>query len=254
MSRTAEFGRRILVYYTGDHADTVPRADLDSLGAVLASGSHLLLLGQNLVERNGGETLFADLLGVGFAANTSLAFNRAVPGEILAGFEFFTTGPGVIPQTSRDILTLLDSATHGILDYGANTGGTAAVRRGPPLFDSSRAIVVGFGLEGVYTAQKRADLMQRLVGYLEGSIVTQVGGSPGRALPGDFRIVGNYPNPFNPSTSILLEIPSRQKITVDIYDVLGRSVGVVFEGSRSPAGLPCPGMRRDCRGDSISTG
>ncbi len=236
MTRTAEFGRRILVYYTGDHADTVPGADLDSLAGVLASGSHLLLMGQNLVERNGGGTLFADLLRVGFAANTPLAFNRAVPGEILAGLEFFTTGPGIIPQTSRDVLTPLESATRGILDYGANTGGTAAVRRGP-LFDSSRAIVAGFGLEGVYTPQKRAELVGRLVGYLGGSIVTGVGGSPGRALPAEFRVVGNYPNPFNPSTSILIDVPSRQKITVGVHDVLGRTVGIAFEGYAEPGRL-----------------
>ncbi len=239
MTRTSEFGRRILVYYTGDHADTMPRADLDSLAAVLSSGSHLLLMGQNVVERNGDESLFADLLRVGFAANTPLAFNRAVPGEILAGLEFFTTGPGVIPQTSRDVLTPLDSATRGILDYGANTGGTAAVRRGQ-LFDSSRAVVAGFGLEGVYTLQKRADLIGRLVGYLEGSIVTGVGGASGAAVPVKFRIVGSYPNPFNPSTSIVIDNPSRQKITVEVFDVLGRSVAVIFEGYGEPGRVAVP--------------
>lgn len=231
--RTAEFSRKILVYYTGALADSAPAAHLDSLEALLASGSRLLLMGQNLVEYSAAHPLFSARLGVGFAANTPLAYNRSVAGEVLAGFEFFTTGPGIVAQTSRDVLSILDPATRAILDYGANTGGTAAARRGSSA-DSARAVVVGFGLEGVYTAQKRAEFMKRLVDYLDGTIVTAVEGEGGGTTPSAFRLLGNYPNPFNPSTTIVFEAPSRTEARVGVYDVLGRFVGTVWEGIAGP--------------------
>ncbi len=39
-----------------------------------------------------------------------------------------------------------------------------------------------------------------------------------------FRLVGNYPNPFNPSTTIVFEIPKHCKVKIDIYNVLGELV------------------------------
>ncbi|GAB4174409.1 MAG: M1 family aminopeptidase [Calditrichia bacterium] len=40
----------------------------------------------------------------------------------------------------------------------------------------------------------------------------------------DFRIVGNFPNPFNPSTQFLLNIPEAGNLEITIYDVSGREI------------------------------
>ena len=42
--------------------------------------------------------------------------------------------------------------------------------------------------------------------------------------PLTYRLNQNYPNPFNPSTTILYEIPNTEKVTLEIYDILGRRV------------------------------
>ncbi len=39
-----------------------------------------------------------------------------------------------------------------------------------------------------------------------------------------FRILGNYPNPFNPSTTISYQLPQLSKVTVTVYDVSGKAV------------------------------
>ncbi len=41
----------------------------------------------------------------------------------------------------------------------------------------------------------------------------------------------NYPNPFNPSTRITVDVTSPQEITLDVYDPLGRRVAVLFHGA-----------------------
>ena len=42
--------------------------------------------------------------------------------------------------------------------------------------------------------------------------------------PDVFRLIGNYPNPFNPSTNVVFELPERADVTVEVYDIMGRKV------------------------------
>lgn len=44
------------------------------------------------------------------------------------------------------------------------------------------------------------------------------------SLPERFAIEGNYPNPFNPSTSIRFDLPGAALVSVQVYDVMGREV------------------------------
>lgn len=46
----------------------------------------------------------------------------------------------------------------------------------------------------------------------------------GYELPAEYKLEQNYPNPFNPETLIGYQLPENGKITIKIYDVLGRDV------------------------------
>lgn len=43
-------------------------------------------------------------------------------------------------------------------------------------------------------------------------------------LPGEFALRGNYPNPFNPTTTIRFDLPSAAQVSVQVFDMLGRQV------------------------------
>ncbi|MGD8414587.1 MAG: DUF4397 domain-containing protein, partial [Candidatus Latescibacterota bacterium] len=43
-------------------------------------------------------------------------------------------------------------------------------------------------------------------------------------IPSTFAIEGNYPNPFNPSTSIIFDLPESAAVSVEVYDATGRMV------------------------------
>lgn len=43
----------------------------------------------------------------------------------------------------------------------------------------------------------------------------------------------NYPNPFNPTTTIQYSIPQNQHVTMDVYDMLGRRVSRLVDGTVS---------------------
>ena len=44
------------------------------------------------------------------------------------------------------------------------------------------------------------------------------------ALPETFTLKGNYPNPFNPSTQLVFDMPQAGQVSVEVYDMLGRNV------------------------------
>jgi hypothetical protein len=49
-------------------------------------------------------------------------------------------------------------------------------------------------------------------------------------LPKDFALENNYPNPFNPSTTISISVPRTSEVTLKIYNILGEEVRTVFHG------------------------
>ncbi len=44
------------------------------------------------------------------------------------------------------------------------------------------------------------------------------------SLPAEFALRGNYPNPFNPSTTIQFDLPEAAEVQVDVLDLLGRTM------------------------------
>lgn len=49
-------------------------------------------------------------------------------------------------------------------------------------------------------------------------------------IPHRFELRQNYPNPFNPATTISFSLTRRQKVTLEIYDILGRVVTRLIDG------------------------
>ena len=45
-----------------------------------------------------------------------------------------------------------------------------------------------------------------------------------QGLPDGFQLRGNYPNPFNPTTSIQFDLPEAALVKIDVFDLLGRHV------------------------------
>ena len=52
--------------------------------------------------------------------------------------------------------------------------------------------------------------------------------------PTDYELTSVYPNPFNATANILLTLPQRAELTVDVYNTLGRKVTTLASGMYEP--------------------
>jgi len=55
-------------------------------------------------------------------------------------------------------------------------------------------------------------------------------------IPNKFDLSQNYPNPFNPETKINYDLPFDSKITLKVYDIMGREVYSVLNNELKTAG------------------
>ena len=66
-------------------------------------------------------------------------------------------------------------------------------------------------------------------GKIASGVSTQSPSFIGDEMPGQFRLKGPYPNPFNPKTTLDFEIPVDTYVSLYVYDVLGRRVAALLE-------------------------
>ncbi|MCC6551058.1 MAG: carboxypeptidase regulatory-like domain-containing protein [Ignavibacteriaceae bacterium] len=65
-------------------------------------------------------------------------------------------------------------------------------------------------------------------------------GSDDGDIPEKFALLSNYPNPFNPSTTIEFALAERSDITLKVYDLFGREIAVLASGSYSAGRYTVP--------------
>lgn len=84
----------------------------------------------------------------------------------------------------------------------------------------------------------------------------ELSGSGGPSLPQRLALLGNTPNPFNPSTTIRFAVPAgpNQPYALRVYDVRGAFVRELASGQIGGGQHEVPWDGRDHRGTSVSSG
>jgi hypothetical protein len=73
------------------------------------------------------------------------------------------------------------------------------------------------------------------LGFYDCSAALGTGPRPETSVPGSVALLPNYPNPFNSTTQIAFDLPTSDRVTLRIFDLLGRGVATLTDGDL-PAG------------------
>jgi len=57
------------------------------------------------------------------------------------------------------------------------------------------------------------------------------------SIPGQFSLHQNFPNPFNPQTTISYSLPRASTITLKVYDIMGQEIATLLQNDRKAAGI-----------------
>ena len=73
-------------------------------------------------------------------------------------------------------------------------------------------------------------------------------------IPKNYALLGNYPNPFNPTTNIVYNLPRNSEVEITIFDVLGNKVRSFKISSQSAGRQELTWDSRDANGNTVASG
>ena len=76
----------------------------------------------------------------------------------------------------------------------------------------------------------------------------------GAPVASEFKLLGNYPNPFNPETKIKFATERFSDVTVTIYSILGEKITVAHSGELAPGTYDIAWYGNDARGNQVPSG
>jgi len=103
-------------------------------------------------------------------------------------------------------------------------------------------------------AAKRVQLLENAVVWLIGGGLTPIDEETPEVLPTALALRGNYPNPFNPKTSIMFDLPTPGPVELSVYDVKGRLVTTLVDGDMLAGSHEVVWQGRDAAGAPVSSG
>ena len=75
-----------------------------------------------------------------------------------------------------------------------------------------------------------------------------------KPIPGTFALKDNYPNPFNPSTTIRFDLPTDAMVNIIIYDITGREVARPLSTRKNAGYHSAVWNSKNFNGESVSAG
>ncbi|MCY4604904.1 MAG: T9SS type A sorting domain-containing protein [Gemmatimonadetes bacterium] len=74
------------------------------------------------------------------------------------------------------------------------------------------------------------------------------------ALPQDFALGHNYPNPFNPSTIIPYQLPTATHVRLEVFNLLGQRLATLVDGERPAGAHTAHWDATDAAGQAVGAG
>ncbi len=236
-------GYSFVDWFLGDEStaeSTFSAAEQNKIKTFMSGGGRLFVsgaeIGWDLVAKgsDGDKAFYRDYLKAQY--KNDAPFNKsgeyysargiaASAFEDMPVFSFDDGSHGSFDVDWPDAITAVSGAHNGFTfeNVPLSEGGAGVYYNGP--FGSGtyegKLVHMSIPFETIYPESRRMELMGSIARYFE----TATALTPEAALPPrDFVLLGNRPNPFNPSTEILFRLERGGQVTLTVFDSRGRLV------------------------------
>ncbi len=217
--------------------ETIDGLAFSALTSYLRQSGQLVMSGSNIGQ---------DLYEYG-ARNTKAFFSSYLmtdyvgDGEDGNGYSL----SGVDGTPFQGVTLTLDDGTHGFdvdkpdiyaapegseicLEY--STGGAAAIQFTGIVSsgdETARVLTLGFPFETLHQKEEMNLFLQRVTEFFELTTNTYVADHTSPAL--SYELYPNYPNPFNPETTIRYYLPRAARVMVTVYNIKGETIATLVD-------------------------
>lgn len=237
----------VVLWSCGDQSSsTLTTGDQTNLAAYLDSGNKLILVGQNIDEDLRGTAFYSNYLHAQSESATGDRQLTGISGNPISDGMSLLLGGGQCGGNGTLSPSRILPVNGAEATFNYSQGGVGAVQYSGVY----KVCYFAFALEaacGLGGTIRYDDVVTSVLNWM-GAL--SIGPSPRSALPTSTRLLGNYPNPFNPTTTISFDLSAPAQVTLRVFDILGRSVitlvdrpmtagihSAVFDGSSLASGV-----------------
>jgi len=150
------------------------------------------------------------------------------------------------------------SELFGTLEHNAETGEVfivGAITNGNPVDGEGVLTTLQFRVLGNDPQKALIEIAQGLLidGGLNPSIAQNLGGRFA-LVPTEYALERNFPNPFNPETTLKYAIPNAGDVTLIVYNVLGQEIVRLVDAKQTPGFYAVRWNGQDALGRSVASG
>ncbi len=132
--------------------------------------------------------------------------------------------------------------------------GEVSWQEGPPLATPRRELAAAAVQDKLYAIGGRGNMGPTIYDTVEELDILVGIEPPSPAISRQYCLLENFPNPFNPSTTIRLYLPAADNVRLKIFDPLGREITELFKGHLSAGTHEFSFSVSDISGIKLSSG
>ncbi|MCC7430207.1 S8 family serine peptidase [bacterium] len=213
---------RNVVWETGSIGNGLTTQNKTNLENFLLSGGNLFLAGENVANTVTNSNLANNFLGASLSTGTavSTSFVKGNVNDQIGGGKLFSLS--VFTQNLKDALSVSSGTVACKYGTGGANGNAIVYNFGA----NWKTLISGFSLSAIgSSANPNLSKLSVLLGntFVWWGILAEIE-EDFLGLPKIFELKQNFPNPFNPTTTISYELANSVKGRLTIFNVLGEVV------------------------------
>mgnify|MGYP003926050681 CR=1 FL=1 len=223
--------RKAVIWFTGANNDPLSPEEIDSIIAYMDGGGCFVISSQYLAEDPDAGYLLYKLGARIDSTGLNVGTVKSVDDEITPGVRFRLTGGAGNLKSPDKLLPLADADSSFIYTSPSGSGnyGIAVVKKNTNFYHSLYfAFPVEAIADGVPGCGSRKELLTAVVNWCNSVAAVREQPSPG------ILSLAARPNIFRDKLVLSLSVPTKQDVSVGLYDAAGKRVCVLQSGATEP--------------------